>query len=88
MCHLTAGQDSVSYATTAPLRKIYSTATPLKELLEVPAIRDFLTEKIPWIGQVPEHMRSGSIRDLAAQFEEHLEDGTLEALDEALAKLG
>ncbi len=87
VCHLTAGQYSVSYATTAPLRKIYSTATPLKELLEVPAIRDFLAEKIPRIGQVPEHMRSGSIRDLAAQFEEHLEDGTLEALDEALAKL-
>lgn len=88
VCRLEAGSYSVTYETTAPLRRIYSTATPLKELLGVPAIRSFLTEKIPQIGQVPDHMKSSSIRELAAHFAGHLEAGTLEVLDEALAKLG
>ena len=88
VCRLEAGSYSVTYETTAPLRRIYSTATPLKELLGVTAIRVFLTEKMPQIGQVPEHMKSSSIRELAAQFTGHLEVGALETLDEALAKLG
>ena len=88
VCRLEAGSYSVTYEATAPLRRIYSTATPLKELLGVPAIRSFLTEKIPQIGQVPDHMKSSSIRELAAHFAGHLEEGTLEVLDEALAKLG
>lgn len=88
VCRLEAGRYSVSYETTRPLRKVYSTATPLKELLSVPAIDSFLKEKIPQIGQVPDHMKSESIRDLAAHFGGHMEAGMLEQLDQALARLG
>ena len=55
--------------------------------MSVPSVRSFLLEKIPQIEQVPEHMRSDSIRDIAAHFAGHLEAGMLEQLDEALSKL-
>ena len=88
VCRLKAGSYAVCYETARPLRKVYGVDTPLKELFEVPAIRSFLIEKLPQIEQVPEHMRSGSIRDIAAHFAGHMEDGMLEQLDAAIAGLG
>lgn len=88
VCRLGAGSYAVSYETTCLLRKVYGVDTPLKELLQVPAIRSFLLEKLPQIEQVPEHMRSGSIREIAAHFAGHAEVGMLEQLDAALSKLG
>lgn len=87
VCRLVAGEYRVSYETTQPLRKVYGIDTPLGELLEVPTIRSFLTEKLPQIGQVPEHMKGDSIREIAARFGGDVKPDMLEELDGALRKL-
>ena len=88
ICYLEAGDYSVSYEATRPLRKVYSVDTSLRELLSVPSIREFLTEKFPQVNQAPDHVRSNSLRDIAGHFGGSMEPGVLEQLDKALGKLG
>lgn len=87
VCYLEAGDYGVSYEATRPLRKVYGVDTSLRELLNVPSIREFLTEKFPQVNQAPDHVKSNSLRDIARHFGGSMEPGMLEQLDEALAKL-
>lgn len=87
VCCLEAGSYKVSYETMRPLRKIYSTYTPVGELLSVASVRGFLEERMPQIAQIPENMRGGSIREIAAYFADDVKPEMLDQLDMALLNL-
>ena len=64
VCHLGAGTYEITYETSQPLKKVYSTMTSIAELLSCPATRKVLERVMPTIGSVPtaaRGMRSKSV---------------------------
>lgn len=65
---LTAGEYHYSYKTTEPLRKVFTTAMPVKELLANSAVRKTLERIVPQVTQVPASMQGLSMRAILAKF--------------------
>lgn len=65
---LSAGSYQYRYETTHSLRKVYTTAMPIKELLANGAVRAALEHAIPQLTQVPASMQELSMREIMKQF--------------------
>lgn len=85
ICHLGPGSYRVSYETSRSLRKIYSTRTPVKELLENKKIAKKLAELMP-VEQIPQQYRSRSLRQIAEKFGGRITAEQLDGLDQLLAE--
>ena len=67
-CHLGAGNYRVSYKTTQPLRKVYSTALPIRELMANPKVCAALEKTMPHISQIPVDMWKLSLREISSHY--------------------
>lgn len=85
ICYLEPGTYRVSYETVEPLKRIYSTDTPLRELLEKKELAEKLSQVIP-LSQVPQQYRDYSIREIMERFEDRTGEVQLEELDRMLAE--
>lgn len=83
ICHLEPGSYSVSYETSVPLKKLYSTHTPLNELLANDRIAEKLSGMLP-LDQVPGQYRGYSLRQLAEKFGGRVTEEQLDGLDRML----
>ncbi|MCX4305674.1 MAG: family 78 glycoside hydrolase catalytic domain [Acetatifactor sp.] len=80
ICNLEPGSYSVCYETSQPLKLIYSTHTPLNELLANQEIAEKLSG-IMSLEQLPERYRTYSLRQLAETFGDRLTAEQLDGLD-------
>ncbi len=88
VCRLPAGTYSVRYHTDRPLRMVYTTYLPLRELLRVPQVKGFLLQAIPTLSQLPDMMLDMSMRDIAARMGGgHVGPEMLDQLDAALKQI-
>lgn len=88
VCHLMPGEYVAVYHTDRPLRKLYSTFLPLRELLRVPRIKDFLLQAIPTLSQLPDMLLDMSMRDIVARMGGgHVDAGMMDKLDGALRQM-
>ena len=63
---LSAGVFEKTYTPDRPLRTVYSTDSPISDLLDNARVKAALVRAIPQITQLPDAMRTMSIRQLAA----------------------
>jgi len=68
VCRLKPGEYLVAYETTDKLRKIYSTYTPICELLENSAIKAYMKQNFNSVLQMPASMHESSIRQIVARY--------------------
>ncbi|MCM1026284.1 MAG: glycoside hydrolase family 78 protein [Roseburia sp.] len=84
ICYLEPGTYSVSYETDEPLKRSYSTRTPLRELLGNKKLAEKLSRMIP-LDQIPEQYKGLSMRELAEKFGGRMNEEQLDGLDRMLA---
>jgi alpha-L-rhamnosidase len=87
ICHLTAGEYSVSYETTKTLRHMLSTNNTIEELLQNPKAKDLTMKKFPQFDETPPHMQKFSFRKLMEQYGNSSAAGLMQQLDLELAEL-
>ena len=81
---LEAGEFSLTYTPDRPLRTVYSTNTPVRELLQNQRAKAALGRVMPQIVQLPPSMRQFSIRTLAARMGGKVSAEVLDKLDAML----
>lgn len=85
VCHVGAGVYEVIYPASVPLKKTYSTASSMEELLEHPKIRAFLSTMFD-VSTIPDAAYSMSMRQLADTFAGGASDEKYQMLDKILAE--
>ncbi len=86
VCQVGPGKYAVTYETTKPLRKIYSTYTPVRELLASKGVRELLSKIAPGFTEIPNQYRNSSLRDLA-EHTQRVNTEMLDGLDQALREV-
>ena len=85
-CFVGAGTYEVSYETTKPAKKMYSTYTPIQELVNNPEIVSAMGEQIH-LDQIPGQALAASFRQLAEAYPSaSMSAEMLDQLDAALAR--
>lgn len=85
-CFVGAGTYEVSYETTKPAKKIYSTYTPIQELVNNPEIVSAMGEQLH-LDQIPGQALAASFRQLAEAYPSaSMSAEMLDQLDAALAR--
>lgn len=85
-CFVGAGTYEVSYETTKPAKKIYSTYTPIQELVNNPEIVSAMGEQLH-LDQIPGQALAASLRQLAEAYPSaSMSAEMLDQLDAALAR--
>ncbi|MGN0998371.1 MAG: family 78 glycoside hydrolase catalytic domain [Faecousia sp.] len=84
---LEPGAFQRTYTPNAPVRTVYSTKMPLRELLGVPRVKAALSRMIPQITQLPASMQEMSMRELAARMGGGVKEEMFDQMDVVLAKL-
>ena len=75
------------YTPDIPLRVIYSSHMPIRDLLCVPRVKAALIRIMPQITQIPSSMQAMSMRTLAAKMGGGVTDGMFDQIDAMLASL-
>lgn len=83
---LEPGKYMLSYKTNKNFKKIWSTYTPIKELLYHSEIKKILTKYSPTILDVPKEMRHQSIRDISSKYVGN-DDNLRQQLDEQFTQM-
>lgn len=84
ICYLEPGTYSVAYETSEPLKKMYSTRTPLWELLSNRQVVEALSKVVP-LSQIPLQCKELSIREFCEKFGGQITQEQLNDLDRMLA---
>ena len=85
-CFVGAGTYEVSYETTKPAKKMYSTYTPIQELVNNPEIVSAMGEQLH-LDQIPGQALAASFRQLAEAYPSaSMSAEMLDQLDAALAR--
>ena len=85
-CHVGPGRYELVYETSRTLRTIYSTYTPIRDLLASPAATAALREISPRFTEIPDQYRNLSMRELA-KYTKMISEDQLESFDKALAEV-
>jgi alpha-L-rhamnosidase len=77
---LTPGQYDFAYETDAPMKPVYSTYTPVRELRAIPAIR----KALPLLDHMPKQHLDRSLREMPGMFLENMTSARLDEIDALL----
>jgi len=88
---LVSGVWEIDYTPTKEYRKVYSTNTPIGELLANSKAKEILEKHIPEIAKIPpgmlDQMKMATLRQIAHNSYSNLSDNVLDGLDEALKNI-
>lgn len=87
VCHVGPGKYSVTYETTRPMRKIYSTETRIRDLITDPAVVEAFREKAPGFLRIPELYWNGNLWDLQSYMPNRMSKETVESYDRILREI-
>ena len=85
VCKVGPGKYEIIYETSQLLRKVFSTNTPIGELMDSPAALAALTAAAPRFTEIPEQYKKASIRQLAAAIPGSIPEEALDQFDQLFA---
>ena len=85
VCYLEPGSYAVSYETTESLKMVYSSNTPIRELLANPQVKEAIATVMP-LDMIPTQFISYSMRELGEQFGQGMNEEQLKGIDLLLSQ--